>query len=71
MDGYSERLRDEWKVKLEESDTEATTVQVKEEPHDDQDGYMLVFQSLQPNSSTNTNEVRYWEINVFYFIPLT
>merc|ERR1712013_84094 len=71
VEGYSEKLRDEWKVKVEESDTEATTVQVKEEPEDDQDGYMLEFQSLQPNTLTNTNEVSYREMNIFYYIPLT
>ena len=56
VDGYSERLRDEWKVKVEESNTEAKAVQVKEEPEDD---YTLESLSIQLSNTNKNPEVRY------------
>ena len=56
VDGYSERLRDEWRVKVEESETFAAILQVKEEPQTDQNGYML--ESLQQSSSSMASFTR-------------
>ena len=52
VDGYS-KLREEWTVKVEETDLEATP-QVKEEP---QDEYMVDSQQLQLSIRMNQLEV--------------
>ena len=57
MDGYSEKLRDEWRVKVkEESDIEATPIQIKEEPHDND---LLESHTDQQSSSNNIPQVTY------------
>ena len=53
VDGYSIKLREEWNVKVEETDIEATP-QVKEEPQDD---YIVDSQQLQLSSRMNHLEV--------------
>ena len=50
---YSVKLREEWDVKVEETDLEATP-QVKEEPQDD---YLVDSQQLQLSSRMNQLEV--------------
>ena len=65
VDDYSEKLREEWTVKVEETDVDIT--QVKEEPQDDD---FVEPQSLQLNSNINGLKVilshcksRYWNID--------
>ena len=53
VDDYSVKLREEWGVKVEETDIE-TTPQVKEEPEDD---YLMESQSVHLNNSTNQFKV--------------
>ena len=53
VDDYSVQLREEWSVKVEETDLEATP-QVKEEPQDD---YMVDSQQFQSNNRMNQHEV--------------
>ena len=53
LDNYSDKLREEWTVKVEETDIE-TTQQVKEEPLDD---YLVEPQSVNLNNSTNQFKV--------------
>ena len=75
VDDYSINLREDWNVKVEETDVEVVQ-QVKEEPQDDnlvepQDDSLVEPQSLQVNSNTtNVFKVilshcksRYWGIN--------
>ena len=52
VDGYSEKLKDEWKFKAEETDIEAATVQVKQE--DD----LRESNEEQQNISSNNFQVR-------------
>ena len=57
VDGYSDKLREEWEVKVEESDIEAIQ-QVKQEPRDDflaeiTDQNLVEYPLLQVNGSTN------------------
>ena len=52
VDDYS-KLREEWTVKVEETDIE-TIPQVKEEPEDD---YLLDYQPVNLNNSTNRFKV--------------
>ena len=53
VDNFSDKLREEWTVKVEETDIE-TTPQVKEEPQDD---YIVDSQQLQLSSRMNHLEV--------------
>ena len=53
VDDYSDKLREEWTVKVEETDIQATS-QVKEEPEDD---YLVEPQSAHLNNSTNQFKV--------------
>ena len=53
VDDYSVKLREEWTVKVEETDIE-TTPQVKEEPLDD---YLVEPQPEHLNNSTNQFKV--------------
>ena len=53
VDDYSVKLREEWNVKVEESDIE-TTSQVKDEPQDD---YVVEPQSVHFNNSTHQFKV--------------
>ena len=56
IDGYSEKLRDEWRVKVkEELDIEAAPLQVKEEPQDD----LLESFPDRQSSSNNNPQVTY------------
>ena len=52
VDDYSDKLREEWTVKVEEMDVEV--VQVKEEPQDD---YLVDSQQFQTSSRMNELEV--------------
>ena len=53
VDGYSDKLREEWNVKVEEMDVEVVQ-QVKEEPQDD---YLVEPQSVHLNNSKNQFKV--------------
>ena len=53
VDSYSVKLREEWNVKVEETDVEVVQ-QVKEEPQDD---FLVDSQQLQLKSRTNQLEV--------------
>ena len=53
LDGYSDKLREEWNVKVEETDVEVVQ-QVKIEPQDD---YLVDSQQLQLSCRMNQLEV--------------
>ena len=53
VDSYSVKLREEWNVKVEETDVEVVQ-QVKEEPQDD---FLVDSQQLQSSSRMNELEV--------------
>ena len=52
VDGYSDKLREEWNVKVEETDV--VVQQVKEEPQDDN---LVDSQQIQSSSRMNQLEV--------------
>ena len=52
MDDYSDKLREEWTVKVEETEVDIT--QVKEEPLDD---FLMEPQPVHLNNSTNQFKV--------------
>ena len=53
VDGYSDKLREEWAVKVEEPDVDVAH-QVKEEPQED---YLMDSQQLQSSGRMNQLEV--------------